>query len=142
MPVVVVTAALVWATRTLVPEPAGSIEVDVHAPWFRWLLIAGPLGYALQWGLFCACVKRLHDVRWSGLAALPVLGDWLKTAVMLSLPLAMMHWHLTTWDLPTLYRDIAEIALGLRIYGLALLIVLAIVPGTRPAAADPDAPGG
>jgi uncharacterized membrane protein YhaH (DUF805 family) len=139
VPVLVVIGALVWTTKNLVSPPDGPLDDIAHTPWFRWLLIAGPLDFVMQWCLFCACVKRLHDFRWSGILALPLLATWLQIAGSLVVPATDDYSQMSMEDVSRLAHALYEVTLALRIYSLALLIALAIVPGAGRPAADPDA---
>ncbi len=128
VPVLISIVALDWVTWQFSPAPSGSVADPSGTPWLRWLSIAGPLGYILTWSLFCACVKRLHDFRWTGAFALPLLWSWLGAI----LPFAIMAWNLAG-GIRQLMEELMALGLGMRFYTWALLILLAIVPGKKPA---------
>jgi uncharacterized membrane protein YhaH (DUF805 family) len=134
VPVILVVAALHWISWDFAPAPSGLIGEGPQTPWLRWRLIADPLAWLLLWVLFCAAAKRLHDFRWSGSLALPLLWPW---------PRALMRLAFTdrpgAWDLGRDFGAIERVGIGLQVYGLALLIVLAVVPGRRRPTADRDA---
>ena len=137
VPVFVAIVALDWVTWQFMQTTSGSIADLPGTPWFRWLFIAGPLGYVLTWCLFCACVKRLHDFRWNGLLALPLLWPWLQAAAMAT---ATAHMS-PNRDLLQWLAYMGRVSVGLRFYDWALMIVLAIVPGgKRPTESDRAAP--
>jgi len=133
IPLFLVIEALDWVTWEFVPDAPASM---FGTPWFRWLIIADPVRFALFWCLFCAGVKRLHDFRWSGLLALPVLWPWLQAALAIAFPLAEKD-RAESWDLIDLFNAIELVGFGLQLYSLALLIMLAIVPGAKPKASVP-----
>ncbi len=103
--------------------------VESGTPWSRWFMIAGLAIDGLVWGLFCACVKRLHDFRWTGLFALPLLWPWAWGVIDFVFPM-VMHWQ-GERDVSRLLNELSELGRGLRFYSWALLIVLAIVPGHK-----------
>ncbi len=138
VPLVVIVAALHWIRWDFAPAPSDVIGEGSRTPWLRWLSIADPIAWLLTWALFCAAAKRLHDFRWSGVFAIPLLWPW---------PQAFMRLAFTDWpgasDLSQAFNAIERVGIGLQLYGVALLIVLAIVPGRRlrTVASEADAGG-
>ncbi len=127
---IVVIAAMNVVTWLYVPSPYGVVVADSGKPWLRWLIVADPVGCLLRWSLFCAAVKRLHDFRWSGILALPLLSFTALVPLQLAFPLIDYAWG-KGYDLPQPFDAIRRIGMGLQYYDLALLIVLAIIPTDR-----------
>ncbi len=130
VPLFVAGAALDWLSFTFGPaDPQGPPDLP-ESPWARWMLLAGPLGCLLTWCLFCACVKRHHDFRWSGFAALIVLWPWVIAVAPILVELAIAHGYLSV-DTPDPFTILDPIAAGIRIISWALMLILAVIPGRK-----------